>query len=354
MKKMRSQLNCSLCQYGKILYLLFLKIALFFSLIAIAIDPVGACTSPPSRQSNPIIKVLIIDGQNNHEMWPKTTVMMKQYLEETGLFTVDVNRTSFTWKGDDLLDSFPLDDGQMTMPLPDPKSDPNFKPDFSKYDVVISNFGWKAAPWPKETQTALEKYVGNGGGLVIVHAADNSFPEWLEFNKMIGLGGWGGRSEKDGPYVYYNDKNELIRDTTPGPGGSHGAQHEFQIELQNLSHPIMQGLPRKWMHTRDELYDRLRGPAENMEILATAWSDPDNKGTGRHEPMLMTITYKKGRIYHTPLGHADYSMECVGFIETLIRGTEWAASGKVTKRAIPLDFPTLEKVSQRKFVLKKS
>ena len=30
------------------------------------------------------LKALILDGQNNHDVWPKSTVMMKQYLEESG------------------------------------------------------------------------------------------------------------------------------------------------------------------------------------------------------------------------------------------------------------------------------
>jgi len=46
------------------------------------------------------VKVLIVDGQNNHEVWPKSTIMMKQYLEETGLFEVDICRTKFTWKAE--------------------------------------------------------------------------------------------------------------------------------------------------------------------------------------------------------------------------------------------------------------
>lgn len=298
------------------------------------------------------MKALIIDGQNNHVQWPKTTVMMKQYLEETGLFTVDVARTAYTWKGDDLIAEFPVAGVPATTALPEPKADPDFKPDFSKYDVVISNFGWKAAPWPDETRKALETYVGNGGGLVIVHAADNSFENWLEFNKMIGLGGWGGRTEKDGPYVYYNNEGKLVRDNSPGPGGSHGPQHEYLITVWDDSHPITKGMPKQWLHAQDELYDRLRGPAENLDVLATAYSDPEKRGTDRHEPMIMTIDYGKGRVFHTPMGHADYSFECVGFITTFNRGTEWAATGKVTQTEIPEDFPTAEKVSQRSFVLK--
>jgi type 1 glutamine amidotransferase len=108
----------------------------------------------------------------------------------------------------------------------------------------------------------------------------------------------------------------------------------------------MRGLPDVWMHTKDELYDSLRGPAVDLHILATAYADPKYDGTARHEPMLMTLQYGNGRVFHTVLGHADYSLNCVGFITTLQRGTEWAATGEVTIPA-PKDFPTAEKSSSR-------
>ncbi len=295
------------------------------------------------------LKALIIDGQNNHAAWPKTTAMMKSYLEDSGRFTVDVERTKFTWKGGKLLDEFPLQDGKAYEDLPEPKSDPDFKPKFSEYDVVISNFGWKAAPWPEETKAAFEKYVAGGGGLVIVHAANNSFGDWPDFNQMIGLGGWDGRNEKSGPYVYLNSEEQVVRDDKKGAGGSHGPQHEFQIVIRDAEHPITKGLPRSWMHANDELYQMLRGPANNMTILATAFADEQFKGTGRHEPMLMTIDYKQGRVYHTPMGHDDGSTQCVGFITTLIRGAEWAATGTVTQSEVPKDFPTATTSSQREF-----
>jgi uncharacterized protein len=300
-------------------------------------------------QSQEKMKALIIDGQNNHGAWPKTTMMMKKYLEDSGLFEVDIARTKYTWQGDDLVKQYPLNDGVTRTAEKEPKADPDFKPDFAKYKVVVSNFGFGAAPWPKETQTAFEKFVADGGGFVSVHAANNSFGDWDAYNRMIGLGGWGGRTEKSGPYVYLDDKGNIVRDTSPGGGGSHGSQHEFEIVIRNADHPITKGLPRNWLHSQDELYDRLRGPAENMTILATAFASKDQGGTGRHEPMLMTIDYDKGRIFHTPMGHADYSVECVGFITVFVRGTEWAAAGKVTKTEVPADFPTSDKSSKRKF-----
>lgn len=295
------------------------------------------------------IRALIIDGQNNHSDWPRTTMMMRQFLETSGAFTVDLERTQYTWKGGELLDEFPIDDGKTYEDLPEPKSDPDFAPKFSDYDVVISNFGWNAAAWPKATQASLETYMADGGGLVIIHAADNAFGEWDEFNKMIGLGGWGGRNEHTGPFVYFNDKDEEIRDMTPGNGGSHGPQHEFQIVTREPNHPIVKGLPRAWMHTKDELYQQLRGPADHMTILATAFAAEDKKGTGRHEPMIMTIDYGKGRVFHTPMGHAGYSMECAGFETIFVRGCQWAATGEVTLTDVPEDFPAAAQTSVRSF-----
>ncbi|MEM6801483.1 MAG: ThuA domain-containing protein [Bacteroidota bacterium] len=325
---------------------LLLPLCILLSIISAGQNSISSHLSSEQKERVKL-KALIIDGQNNHDHWPKTTIMMKSYLEESGLFEVDIDRTAFAWKGKKMLEKYSLASNPTEL-LDQPKVDPNFRPDFSKYEVVVSNFGWKAADWPEETQKALEDYVSGGGGLVIVHAANNSFPKWEAYNKMIGLGGWGGRTEKDGPYVYFNDVGEEIRDEQPGNAGAHGPQHEYTIRIRDAEHPITQGMPKEWLHGLDELYDRLRGPAENMTILATAYSAKEQKGTGRHEPMLMVLDYGKGRVFHTPMGHADYSFECVGFITSFNRGTEWAASGKVSQD-IPDDFPTKEKSTKRAF-----
>jgi type 1 glutamine amidotransferase len=264
------------------------------------------------------IKVLIVDGQNNHK-WDITTPVLKHALESSGAFTVDVS----------------------TSP---PKGSPAeawhaFKPDFAAYEAVVSNYNGE--PWPQNVRDAFTKYVAAGGGFVSVHAANNSFPDWKEYNDMIGVGGWGGRNEKSGPWLYVKD-GKLFRDTSAGNGGAHGPQHEFIVEIQNSDHPITRGLPKRWLHCKDELYSKLRGPAENVEILSSAKSDL----TSVQEPNNMVLKYQQGRVFHTTLGHADYSMLDRGFFTVLQRGTEWAATGDVKQTsAVPADFPTETAVS---------
>ena len=264
------------------------------------------------------IKVLIVTGQNNSHNWTASHPILQKYLNESGLFKVDVAVSPK--KGENMS---------------------SFRPDFSAYQVVVLDYDGDS--WSDTTNTAFLDFVKKGGGVVVYHAADNPFPQWKEFNEIIGLGGWGGRNEKDGPYAYFKDGKE-VRDNSPGKGGSHGRQHEYVITLRDKKHPITKGLPALWTHAKDELYDRLRGPALNMTILATAYSDPSTGGSDRDEPVLMTITWGKGRIFHTVLGHVGKddqthpSVESQSFIVTFLRGTEWAATGKVTQK-IPADFP---------------
>lgn len=264
------------------------------------------------------IQVLLIDGQNNHN-WRETSPVLKQLLEDTGLFEVKVATS-------------PDQGGNMA----------SFRPSLEGIDVIVMNYN--GDDWSPEFQKDFEQFVANGGGLVIYHAADNAFPQWKEFNEMCAVGGWGNRDEKSGPYLYWENGKETTSNE-PGIGGSHGPQHEFQIEVVR-EHPITKGLPKKFMHKADELYNRLRGPAKNVQILATAYSPVDKAGTGRNEPQLMVISYGKGRVFHIAYGHAGTHCRSVAFIVPFQRGTQWAATGKVTM-PVPEDMPDEDKALTR-------
>jgi type 1 glutamine amidotransferase len=307
-----------------------MKTAVAVLLLGLAVTAGGVHTDAQVKAG--AIPIMLLDGESGgpYHNWRLTTPVIKKELDETGLFTVTVVTAPDSKTGD--LSAF--------------------HPNFAKYQVVVSNYD--AQDWPETLKSQFEEYVRGGGGLVVIHAADNAFPHWAAYNEMIGIGGWRGRDETAGP-MWYFENGKLLKDTTtPGTAGHHGARLPFQVVTRAPENPIMKGLPPVWMHAADELYGTLRGPGKNMTVLATAHSDPKNKapwdpksvGTGHDEPMVMVLSYGKGRIFHTTMGHDVAALSCVGLITLLQRGTEWAATGRVTQK-VPSDFPTAKTTSMR-------
>ncbi len=273
---------------------------------------------PSQKIRKDLIKALIINGQDGSHTWQYSTKVLKALFEKSGLFAVDVATTP-NWNG----------------------NMEEFHPNFSNYDVVLLNYGGKI--WPEKTRTDFERYVANGGGVVVLHSSVIPMEEWKEYNQMVGLGAWNQRNEKDGPYVYW-ENNRYVYDYSPGWAGHHDRQHKTLVEHRAVDHPVLRELPHSWRHFKDEIYTRLRGPAQNIEILATI-NEHD-----RNEPIMWTTQWGNGRIFVDLLGHCGndpdmtYSMDCVGFQTTLLRGAEWAATGRVTQD-VPDNFPSQDKES---------
>jgi uncharacterized protein len=272
------------------------------------------------------IPVLILDGQNNHD-WRRTTARLQHALAATGLFTVTV--ATAPEKGS------PPDAWQA------------FRPDFRAAKVVVSNYNGEA--WPEAVQRDFVAFVEGGGGAVMVHAANNPFPEWPAFNQMIGLG-W--RKPDYGDRITIDDASGAQVRTSRGQGlgAGHGPSHVFRIKVRQPDHPIMRGLPSVWIHGKDQLSHGQRGPAANMTVLDSAFSSVEGGGSGEHEPMTWVIPHGKGQVVTTMLGHQwrdqpdSDALDCVGFRTVFTRSVQWAATGTVTI-PVPPNFPTAEKLS---------
>ena len=288
------------------------------------------------------IKVLIVDGQNNHN-YKAMTPFMKDQLEKSGLFTVDVSTTPpaapAAPKGKEETPDQKEAREKKAAELQEQWE--KWRPEFKAYRVVLSNYNGER--WPADVNTAFEEYVRKGGGFLVIHAANNAFAGWKEYDQMIGLG-WRGKDY--GARLFYDDAGALQRqEAKDGPGAGHGPQHEFVVTIRDPEHPITQGMPRTWLHATDELYQGQRGPAEKMQILASAYADRSKGGSGMHEPMLWVIPYGEGKVVTNVMGHENgKAVQCVGFVTILLRSCEWLATGKVTIK-IPDTFPTEAKSS---------
>ena len=246
------------------------------------------------------IRVLIVDGQSNHD-WKSTSAILKSELLSSGKFTVDIATTppagadAEAWK--------------------------TFTPDFAGHDVTLLNYYGR--DWPEPVISALESYVQNGGGLAAFHAGGSSFEDRPSYNRMIGLA-W--RKKDFGVALAMGKNGKLVRlEKGTGPDSNHGAKDPFMVVTRAPDHPIMRGFPASWEHLADELYYGLRGPGENMDILATAHSPI----TGLDEPMAWTVKCGRGRVFYTAMGHDTTAIECLGFQNLMARGLEWAATGTV-------------------------
>jgi type 1 glutamine amidotransferase len=238
----------------------------------------------PSCNNAKSIKTLIVTGQGGETWMMTNSEAVKQILDETGLFSVKI--------------------------LPTPPAGKNllgFNPSFSKYKLIIVDYSYAA--WPEKTIIALKDYVNNGGGVVIYNSKNN-------------------------PWVMAPDSITI------------SDRQNFEVRMLASDHPVAKGLPGRWFHPDDIIIKGLQPAGEESEIIATASSSVPGGPRGRRPvpvPVLIAKNSGQGRIFITMLGSPDdkenKALHCSGFIVTLQRGAEWAATGAVSQE-IPFDFPT--------------
>jgi type 1 glutamine amidotransferase len=241
------------------------------------------------------IRTLIISGANNHD-WRATTPWLRKLLSDSGRFDVRVTE----------------EPSGLT------------KAALSPYDLVVLDYN--GPRWGEAAEDAVESFVSGGKGLVVVHGASYAFgdmevlgdrhvrtgirePAWPAYAKMTGAR-WTGEEPKTG----------------------HGRRHVFRIDITKRDHPITKGLAESYL-VSDELYHRFRMTSE-VHVLAAAFDDPGIGGTGKTEPLIWSLSYGRGRVFHTALGHDLAALQEPGFVLTFLRGAEWAATRAVTLPAV--------------------
>ena len=294
----------------------------------LAMAPFGFTSFRSRSKKNTKSNVLLLAGQNNHD-WRRTTPLIEDILKESGCFEVEL--------------SIAPPEGA------DPEVWDTWRPNFAQYDVVLNNYN--GSPWPEPVQRQFVSYIQNGGSCLVLHAANNPFEGWTAYEEMVGLL-W--RDNTYGERLYYDEDGALVRvPVAEGPSAGHGKVHDWPVTTRDAEHPIMKGVPSVWMHAHDELYHGQRGPAQNVNILATAYSSEVSGGTGQHEPVIWWVPYGKGKVLTFLLGHLwpdqseETSYRSVGLHTLLQRSAEWLATGKVTI-PLPDTFPTAEQTSLKK------
>lgn len=219
----------------------------------------------PGLAAEERLRVLILSGQNNHD-WQKTTPRLRQILEHSGRFVVEV-----TNQPQDLTPTA-----------------------VSGFDVLLSDWNTFGSPsvtnWSRIARLALLDFVRRGGGFALVHAGGSSFYDWPEYQQIAGA--W-----------WQMDQT------------SHGPPHEFLVE-PTPGHPITRGV--RPFKTKDELWVK-PGVHPEANVIARA----------EGQPIAITTSLGKGRGFALLLGHSHTFMDTRGFQQLLVNGVAWSAGKTV-------------------------
>ena len=249
--------------------LTFRAIIISLALVAALASPLPGTAAEPSAK----IKVLLVTGddvQPAHN-WRDVSQALREILLASGKFDVRVCEDA------GVLDSAAT---------------------LGRYDLVLLHmYNAKTPTLSAGARENLASFVRDGKGLVLSHLSSASFKDWDEFPKLCG------------------------RCWVMGKSG-HGPRGVFQARIAKTDPPITQGLAD--FEVDDELYAKLQG-----DTPITVLVEADSPWSKKTEPLVFTIQYGKGRVFHETFGHDAKGLRNP-VVQTLIqRGCEWAATGTV-------------------------
>lgn len=222
----------------------------------------------PAEEPSPAKRILLVTGEDypGHK-WRETTPVLAESIAEDPRLQVDI-----AWETTALRDR-----------------------ELADYDAIIMHFKNYDPDVPgKQAQANLERFVREGGGLVLVHFACGAFQEWPEFVKLAG------------------------RVWDPEIQPAHDPHGPFQVKISDQQHPVTKGMSN--FETVDELYTCLAGePPIHVLVEATSKND------GKNYPLAFVLQYGRGRVFHSTLGHDVEALANPHVARLFRRGTAWAA-----------------------------
>jgi uncharacterized protein len=232
------------------------------------------CIGAKAPQKPAQIKVLLISGDDvSAHPWREISETTREILAGSGKFDIKVSEDPLILESANALKNYDA--------------------------IVFTIYAAKLGDLPPQARENLLNFVKDGKGFFVQHLASASFPKWEEFGKLCG------------------------RKWVMGTSG-HSARSVFEATIADKEHPITKGLTN--FTTDDELYSKLQGTGD-IHVLVTG----ESLFSKKTEPLVFTLDYGKGRVVQNAFGHDRKALMAPNVQKIIIRGTEWAATGKVTE-----------------------
>jgi type 1 glutamine amidotransferase len=175
------------------------------------------------------------------------------------------------------------------------------RPESAKnFDVlVLYDYAQKISP---EAQADLVNFLKAGKGLLILHHAIAAYPDWPEYEKILG-----GR--------YYLQPRTVVNGAVkPRSRAREGA--EILVHLADLAHPATRGLKDFEIH--DETYFGYDVAPDSHLLLTTT-------NTNNAPSLAWSRSYEGARIIYCQLGHDHFAYENPNYRKFVAQAIKWVA-----------------------------
>lgn len=173
----------------------------------------------------------------------------------------------------------------------------------AKYDAIVMNSTAHLA-MPDYAKKAYLDFAKNGGGVIGIHAAIDTFRDWPEGAKVIGA------TFGNHPW---------------GPSGT------WAVKLEEPEHPLLRAFAEKNFKIRDEFYEMWDPytPTDRRVLLRVDLSDPataavKTRRPDKDFPLAWVKRYGEGRIFYCDFGHIAEPFENSAVLQFYLDGIQYA------------------------------